>query len=75
MSKYNVKLPVVGYVEIEVEADSESEAIELALEKDWRNDSAYEEVDSYMQINGSNIIYDEAEAEIIEENEEESDES
>ncbi|MGL5330590.1 MAG: hypothetical protein ACRDD7_15065 [Peptostreptococcaceae bacterium] len=74
MSKYNVKLPVVGYVEIEVEADSESEAIEIALEKDWRNDSTYEEVDSYKYGN-ENIIYSQASAELIEEDEGESDKS
>ena len=35
MPKYNVTLPIAGTVHMEIEADSEEEAIEKAIDTEW----------------------------------------
>lgn len=72
MAKYNVIMPIAGYVEIEVEADSEQEAIEYVLENGY-DGASYEEVEPYESINTgnfSNLPYTKASVELIEEDEE-----
>lgn len=63
MAKYNVTLPVAGYAIVEVEADSEEEAIDCAV-NNWGGD--YEELDAYTHLvdgNVCNTYYSEANAE------------
>lgn len=37
MKKYNVRIPVTGVVDVEVDAENEEEAIEAALQKEISN--------------------------------------
>lgn len=38
MAKYGVNLPIVGYVYIEVEAENGQDAINKALEAEWKDE-------------------------------------
>jgi len=38
MAKYIVEVPIAGYMEIEIEADDENDAIEKAIMKEWDTD-------------------------------------
>lgn len=68
MPKYNVMLPVAGYVSCEVEAESEDEAIEKAKDVDFST-SDIEEWNVYVDLMKGNVCqaeYVEAVAEEIE---------
>ena len=54
MAKYNVTLPVAGYAIVEVEAGSEEEAIDCAV-NNWGGD--YEELDAYTHLVEGNVCY------------------
>jgi hypothetical protein len=56
MKKYYVEVPVAGYMGIEVEAESEEEAIENALSLDW-NDEDIMELDKYEKLMEGNVCH------------------
>jgi hypothetical protein len=70
--KYSVKVPYCGYAYVEVEADSEEEAIQVALETENLFDMI-EEGDFYEQLVEGNIFngcLNEAEVEELEDEDE-----
>jgi hypothetical protein len=73
MAKFDVYLPIAGYVHKEIEANSEKEAIDLALEEGYTEEEIVE-CDSYEKLVEGNVCYVniyEAWAEEIKEDEEE----
>lgn len=69
MKKYAVKVPIAGYVYKEVEANSEEEAMDIALNDGWCYDEL-DEMEMYDKINEGNVgylRYDEIEAEELKE--------
>lgn len=56
MKTYNVRLPITGCVDIEVEAENEDEAIEKALETQVTNDDITE-WETCEQIVKGNVFY------------------
>lgn len=56
MKKYGLEIPIAGYVYLEIEADSEEEAIEKAFEQGWEQDDI-QEIDMYEQIVEGNICH------------------
>ncbi len=72
MPKYGVTLPVNGSVYVEVDANSEDEAIEKALQSDVTNDDI-QEWSTYDELVHGNVFCgsdSHASAELIEEDEE-----
>ncbi len=55
MPSYEVKVPIAGYVVVEVKANSEKEAVKKALEKDYSLDDVYE-WDGYETIVRNNVF-------------------
>lgn len=56
MKKYVVKAPIAGYIYKEVEANSEEEAIDLALSDGWCYDEL-EELEMYNKVVEGNVCY------------------
>ena len=55
MNTYNVKMPIVGYAIVEVEAENETDAIKAAL--DEVSSSDIEQWQAVEQISRGNILY------------------
>ncbi len=69
MPRYGVRLPVSGYVYVEVEADDEEAAIEAAFMSDDVVRDNIEEWETHQQIVRGNVcsaVLNEADAELIE---------
>ena len=68
MSKYGVSIPVTGYIYVEVDADSEEEAENLALNMDLTIDSieSWSPCRSVVQGNVCSAELREIEAELLE---------
>lgn len=68
MAKYGVNLPIVGYVYIEVEAENEQDAIDKALEAEWKDEDIQEEytVEHVCSGNACYHPYADADAELVE---------
>lgn len=56
MANYTVQLPIAGVVTVEVEADSDQEAIQAALSSGWTTDDI-DECDAYEYLVKGNIVY------------------
>lgn len=56
MSTYSVRLPICGYLMIEVEADSEEAAIEAACASDYGTEHI-EEWSAYTEIVRGNVFH------------------
>ena len=56
MKKYNVYVPICGYVYLEVEAEDEQEAIDKAFENGCSTDDIVE-FDMYEHIVQGNVFY------------------
>ena len=73
MKTYGVRLPVAGHVYVEVEAESEEDAIDKAFEESYTVDDLVE-WETLRQFNQGNVCYCphpwEADAELIEEDDE-----
>ena len=69
MKKYGVSIPIAGYVYIEVEADSEEDAIDKAFDKGYEDKdiAEIEMFDKLIEGNVCNVYCTEASAEEIEE--------
>ncbi len=60
MKKYGVQVPFAGHFYVEVEADNEADAQELALQEnpfDEKSEATIEEVEYFSQMNRGNISY------------------
>lgn len=71
MPKYNVILPINGCVNLEIEADSEEQAIQKGLQEDINTDDI-DEFNTYKNLLSGNVFegdYSEAQAEEIVEDE------
>ena len=71
MKKYWVTLPVCGTVEVEVEADNESEAIDKAMDVDPTGEDAELQWSTYRKLLEGNVFYGDASSAYAEEIEEE----
>lgn len=70
MKRYTVKVPIVAVCYVEVEAESEKEAIDLALESDDVSLENVEEWEPLEHITQGNVIYTyHNDAEVVEEEE------
>lgn len=56
MKRYGVSIPIAGYVYKEVVADSEEEALDIALSEGFEDDDIVE-LDSYATLVEGNICY------------------
>jgi len=56
MARYEVTLPVHGYIVVEVEADNEKAAIKTAACFDW-NVEDVQELNAYTRIVEGNVVY------------------
>lgn len=83
LNKYLVTIPIAGAITTEIEAATEGEAIEAAMEKSWIEriettpDFDLHELESYEHLMQGNVFYasfSEAEAELIEGEEPDEDE-
>jgi hypothetical protein len=54
--KYEVDIPIVGFMYVEVEAGSKEEAIELAMNMEWKDDDI-QELDKYEKLVEGNVCY------------------
>lgn len=54
--KYEVDIPIAGFIYVEVEAESKKEAIELAMNMEW-NDDDIQELDKYEKLVEGNVCY------------------
>lgn len=56
MGFYTVRLPIAGSVTVEVEANTEAEAIEMAISSGWTTDDI-DECDAYEYLVRGNVVY------------------
>ena len=56
MAKYGVELPIAGWIYLEVNAESEEDAIEKALETPWEDDDV-QELCTYKKLMTGNVIH------------------
>ena len=61
MKNFSVTLPIAGTITVEVEANSEEEAIREALMSDWPKDSdgcpIFDELEAYEHLTQGNVLY------------------
>lgn len=69
MKKYLVTMPICGSVTVEVKANNEEEAKELAFESDQVNDHNRIEYDVLEYIVAGNVFYGDLNSVIVEEDE------
>lgn len=55
MAKYEVELPIAGYISLEVEADNEEDAIEKAMIAGWKDEDIME-LECYRALSEGNVI-------------------
>jgi len=56
MAKYGVELPIAGWIYLEINAGSEEDAIEKALETPWEDDDV-QELCTYKKLMTGNVIH------------------
>lgn len=56
MAKYGVELPIAGWIYLEIDAESEEDAIEKALETSWRDDDI-QELCTYKKLMTGNVVH------------------
>lgn len=56
MAKYGVELPIAGWIYLEVNAKSEEDAIEKALETSWKDDDV-QELCTYKKLMTGNVVH------------------
>lgn len=56
MAKYGVELPIAGWIYLEVNAESEEDAIEKALETPWKDDDV-QELCAYKKLMTGNVVH------------------
>lgn len=56
MTKYGVELPIAGWIYLEINAGSEEDAIEKALETPWEDDDV-QELCTYKKLMTGNVIH------------------
>lgn len=55
MAKYGVELPIAGWIYLEIEAESQKDAIERALETSWGDDDI-QELDAYRELVTGHVV-------------------
>ena len=56
MAKYGVELPIAGWIYLEVNAESEEDAIKKALETSWKDDDV-QELCTYKKLMTGNVVH------------------
>lgn len=56
MKKYGVTLPLVGHIYLEVEAENKKEALEKALETQWKDENIVD-LEAIERVVEGNVVY------------------